>query len=83
MLWDRAACCRHGDGAKGGGCTVGDGGPVPNWSPGLCSFGTLLSCFLLPWGCTVTFRVVCMLKGLLTQIKNSIEAVSPAAMQIF
>lgn len=72
MLWDGAACCHHGDRAKGGWCTVGDSGPVPNWSLGLCTFCTLPSCFLLHCRCTVTFKLVCMLlKGHFTQIKKS------------
>lgn len=56
MLWDRATCCHHGDQAKGGWCTVGDGGPVPNWSPGL--YGPLLPCSLWPCRCTVTFKLI-------------------------
>lgn len=67
MLWDRAACCHHGDRAKGGWCSVGGSGPVPYRSLGLYTFNTNLSCFPLPCRCTVTLKLVCMmLKSQLT-----------------
>lgn len=80
MLWD------PGDWAKGGWRTVGDSGPIPNWSLSLYTFTALLSCLLFPRRCSVALKLSSiLLKGHFTQIneKRLTQLEWSLAMQMF
>lgn len=80
MLWD------PGDWAKGGWRTVGDSGPIPNWSLSLYTFAALVSCLLFPLRCSVALKLISiLLKGHFTQINEKLltQLERSLAVQIF